>query len=332
MGVTGGNRAAVWDLAVGSYVRHSLHTQERVWPESNCYVDVCIEVLHAAGADPYACLGFTLATEYEGDQFTFFKQPVADIEALYGIQVLELNLWQPLLEHALTQLARGRMLLAEVDAFYLPDTSGTDYRTAHTKTTVGLERIDRAARTLGYFHNAGYHELRDADFDGVFQLDPTVPVTHLPPYVELVKLDRKLELSSEKLVQRSLELTRKHLRRRSPQNPITEFKAQVAQDLAWLITQELGVYHQYAFSTLRQLGASCEFASLYLRWLAERGQGDLQDASDAFSSISTTSKALILKLARAVNGKRMVDLTETLSAMEASWDSGMQAVVARLRP
>ena len=69
---------------------------DRAWPESNCYVDLWIELLHAAGAEPLAALRFTLAVDVEGDQWTFFKFPLADLEALYGVSVFELNVWRPL--------------------------------------------------------------------------------------------------------------------------------------------------------------------------------------------------------------------------------------------
>jgi len=328
------NRAALWDLDPASYRRHELHVRPRAWSESNCYVDLCVEVLHAAGFEPYACLGFSLASDFEGDQFTFFKPPPQDLQALYGVSVYELNLWRPLLDHALGQLQRGGLLLAEVDSFYLPDTSATDYRRAHVKTTIGIERIDIDARALGYFHNAGYFALEGADFDGLFQIDPPVPVTHLPPYVELVRFPTapaRRERERE-LVERSLELTRGHLRRRPTENPITRYKLQLDQDIEWLIARDLATYHQYAFSTLRQLGASFEHAALYLGWLGSAGLGGLEPAAQYFDHISQAAKTLILKLARIVNSKRATDLRSMLEPMESSWERGMSEVLTRLEP
>lgn len=49
----------------------------------------------------------------------------------------------------------GKWLSVEVDSFWLPDTAGTDHRSAHAKTTLVLNAIDTDARRLGYFHNAG---------------------------------------------------------------------------------------------------------------------------------------------------------------------------------
>ena len=48
-------------LDPATYQRHLLHTQERNWAETNCYVDVWIELLHAWGYEPLAALPFTVA-------------------------------------------------------------------------------------------------------------------------------------------------------------------------------------------------------------------------------------------------------------------------------
>ena len=56
-----------------TYVPHALHQGERSWAETNCYVDLWIEVLHANGMEPLACMPFTVEIDFEGDQWTFFK-------------------------------------------------------------------------------------------------------------------------------------------------------------------------------------------------------------------------------------------------------------------
>jgi len=154
-----------------SYARHPLHVVDRGWPESNCYVDLWIELLHAYGHEPLAALPFTLTADFEGDQWTFFKFPFADLRKLFGVEVIELNLWQPLVTHLEEQLARQRASIVEVDAFFLPDTAATSYHTDHVKTTIAIHALDRAAGSLGYFHNAGYYELAGSDFAGLFRLD-----------------------------------------------------------------------------------------------------------------------------------------------------------------
>lgn len=62
------------------HASHALHQGERVWVETNCYVDLWVEMLHGMGFDPRAALAFTVTQDFEGDQFTFFKFPLEDIE------------------------------------------------------------------------------------------------------------------------------------------------------------------------------------------------------------------------------------------------------------
>src|SRR3954469_4497093 len=168
---------------------HALHSAERNWPETNCYVDLWIEVLHAFGLDPRAALGFTVAQDFEGDQFTFFKFPLEDLQALFALMVQELAIYDEVESHTAQQLQRGRLVLVEMDSFYLPDTRGTAYRHEHVKTTVGIAHLDCGARELGYFHNAGYYRLSGEDFDGVFRRLPALKNNPelLFPYVEFVK-------------------------------------------------------------------------------------------------------------------------------------------------
>ncbi len=79
-------------------------------------------MLHALGLDPVAAAAFTLSTDFEGDQWTFFKFPPEDLRALFGLEVAEFNVWRPALDHAEEQLELGRLFTVEVDAWFLPDT------------------------------------------------------------------------------------------------------------------------------------------------------------------------------------------------------------------
>ena len=67
-----------------------------------------IELLHTCGVEPLAAMPFTLTVDLEGDQWTFFKFPLADLDALYGIEVFELNIWDSLLGHVRQQLSLRR--------------------------------------------------------------------------------------------------------------------------------------------------------------------------------------------------------------------------------
>jgi hypothetical protein len=311
--------ATVLALDARSYLPHALHRVERSWGESNCYIDVWIEVLHALGCEPSACLGFVLGLDWEGDQFTFFKPPLEDLFELYGVEVQELTVYKPLLDNALTQVRGGRM----------PDTKGTDYRTNHVKTTVGIQSIDVDRRELGYFHNAGYHLLSDADFVGLFRLDVPPDPTHMPFFAELVRTRRVRRLEEQELVRRATSMLRKHLARRPAENPIHSFGRAFVDDVGRLRESGLAAYHVYAFATIRQLGAAFELAAHYLRWLGERGVTHLEPSAQAFDAISSTSKSLILKTARAVSAKKALDLTDMLHDLETQWSVGMDNLEQR---
>jgi len=321
--------AALPPIDAKAYVPHALHGPTRAWGESNCYIDVWIEVLHALRCDPHACLGFVVGLDWEGDQFTFFKPPHEDLTSLYGLDIQELNVYRPLVDNAQEMLRGGKLVLAEADAFFLPDTAGTDYRTQHTKTTIGIQEIDVEARTLGYFHNSSYHTLAGADFVSLFRLDAPPDPTFMPFFAEFVRTARVVRRDTPDLVRRSVEQLTKHFARRPDENPIARFSTKFREDVERLKGEGLGAYHIYAFATIRQLGSAFELAALYLRWLGANGEAGLEEAATSFMSISDTSKSLILKTARAVGAKKVVDLGPMLSELERAYDDGVAQVRRR---
>ncbi len=320
--------SAIGQLDARQYLRHPLHQSERTWPETNCYADLWIEVLHALKLEPEAMLPFTLAVDFEGDQWTFFKPSLSELHQLYGIDVQELTLWRPLEDHLVEQLGRGRLVLAEVDAFHLPDTSGTDYRTQHTKTTIGVESIDPASGRLGYFHNAGYFELGEADYRLLFPRESAAPGV-LPPYVEFAKLSSLRRLDPGQLMKRSRALLSEHLGRAPRENPMPAFSARFSKDLEQLKSGQLPSYHTYAFASLRQLGAAFDLGARYLLWLEGHGEQGLQPVAAELDQLSATAKAMILKTARAVTTGRAVDFAPLMQTLERCWANAMGTLQAR---
>jgi hypothetical protein len=318
-------RAALKSLLAATYRPHPLHREERAFGESNCYVDLWIEFLHAWGLEPMALLAFTASVDFEGDQWTFFKPPLGELELLYGVSVQELNVWHSLGEHVLEQLHLGRLVVAEADAFYLPDTSGTDYKTRHSKTTVGIQAIDLDSGVMGYFHNGGYYEVGGEDCRRA--LTPTDG--GLPLYVEFVKLDHVKARPPADLLAQSVSLLRHHLSLRPARNPFARFKPRFVSDVRWLQTEAQDLFHVYAFSTVRQCGASYGLLADFLRWLKGQGEGGLEPGIEHFSAIAEDSKALILKAARAVAVKRPTDFEPMLDGLAGHWDSGMANLAAR---
>ncbi len=319
----------VRELDPATYRRHAIHGEGRAWAETNCYVDVLIELLHGLGFEPIAALPFTLRIDFEGDQWTFFKFPHADLLELFGLDINELNPWRSLVHHVDAQVALGRPVLVELDSFFLPDTRGTAYKLAHVKSTVAVNEIDIDAHHMGYFHGQGYYHLDGDDFAEIFQLGGLVHERMLPPYIEYVKLlERPVSGGGRELVEASLVCLRKHLALLPKANPFQAFKKRFTVDLEWLMQEPIETFHQYSFATLRQYGACFELVETYLRWLVAGGETGLEDAADAFRDISGTAKAFQFQLARAVTRKRELSLGP-IDEMANLWHRGVTAVGER---
>jgi hypothetical protein len=305
-------------LDPSQYQRHALHGDGRHWVETNCYVDLWIELLHALGHEPIAALAFTVAIDFEGDQWTFFKFPHADLYELFGLDVQELAIWRPMPAHLEEQVALGRPVLVEMDSYYLPDTAGTAYQREHVKSTIAVNAIDAAHQRLGYFHAQSYYELQGEDYEGVFQLNRPNDPSRLPPYVEFVKPRRARPLNEAELVRVSVQLLKRQLRLLPESNPFEKFKARFDADLSWLSGAALDTFHQYSFATLRQFGACYELASTYLQWLQRHDLPRLDGPMAAFTGLATGAKTMQFHLARAMARKKRLDLS-AIDTMAERW-------------
>ncbi len=303
-------------LDPATYVPHPLHGPDRAFPETNCYIDVWIELLHAHGLEPTAMLACCAAIDWEGDQWTFFKPPHADLEALYGVEIEELSVYRPLADHIAVLLRLGRTTIVEVDAFWLPDVAGRAYRIAHEKTSIAPSAIDIAGRRLRYFHNGGLFEVAGDDFDQVLRTAATsYPPDVLPGYAELVKLDRLRQRDERELRRIAAGLLARHAARIPDRNPVAAFAAQLGDDVAAL-SGDSEAYHAYAFATLRQCGAAWSLLAEFLGWL---GRADA--AAGHATALADGSRVLLMKLARAARSGKPLDVAANLAAMAATWDT-----------
>lgn len=318
-------RASLSLVGPGPYQAHPLHGEDRAWPETNCYVDLWIELLHSMGLDPTGALAFTVALDYEGDQLTFFKFPLEDLYESFGIDTLELQVWKPLPEAVLTQLRRGRPVIVELDSYHLPDTAGVSYGQEHVKTSVAVHDIDLEAKTLGYFHGRSYFRLSGEDYDRVFRIDGASDPRILPPYFEVAKLDHLRRPSEGDLRRLGASQLRRHLRRRPQQNPVRSFAHDFVRDVEWLRGQPSATFHAYSFATLRQLGANFECAAAFARFLG----GAAQRAAEPLEGISTAAKAVQFRLARVSGGKRF-DPSPSLERMAEAWEEGLGLLASAL--
>lgn len=324
--------AAIPSLDQADYEPHGLHREASAWPETNCYVDLWIGVLHALELEPVAMLPFCFGADFEGDQWTFLKPSLDDLWTLYGIDVQELNVWDRLSAHVQEQVSRGHLPLVEVDSFYLPDSAGTAYRREHTKTTIAVNAIDLDAEHLGYFHNGGYFALEGDDLRGVLRIGEAMGSECLPPYAEFAKLGRRFRLPPDRLLNASLCAARRHLIRRPDQNPLGKFRAHLAlaMETENRPADPVGYYHRYAFATVRQLGAGFQMAATYVRWLEAQRPLGLGDAAVACDGISDGAKALLFKMARAANTNKPLQYEAVLEQMEADWHCAFHVLSARL--
>jgi hypothetical protein len=294
-----------------TYVPHAIHDTGRNYPETNCYTDTLVELLHGHGLEPLAGLGHLVRTDFEGDQFTFFKMPQQDLENGFGVDIHEMQPVGALPDQIAGQLSAGRTVTVELDSFFLPDVAATDYRRNHVKTTIAVEAIDREGERLHYFHNLGLHELSGEDYHGVFHLDGA-PDELLPPYMELVRFD-----VAEPAPGFAREALRHHLRFRPAANPFTVFAERLEADLPRLLEGDMEDFHAYAFATVRMAGAAFELLQAHAEWL-------LGAPVEPLDRIVEGSKVLSFRLAR----RRAFDPSETVGAMAQAWEQAMDELDA----
>ncbi len=304
------------------YVPHALHSTARSYLETNCYTDIIIELLHARGYEPLAAFGHLVRMDFEGDQWTFFKPPPEDLEALYGLDIHEMQPYRPLPAQIAEQLQRGRTLIVELDSWFLPDTASTAYRSAHVKSSVAADAIDLEAEVLHYFHSAGLYELSGEDYRGVFRIGEP-PDAALPPYTELARFDAGEPLSGDALTAAARALLRRHLARRPATNPFERFGAQLADELPALLAGDLQGYHDYAFATVRMAGSAFEIASDHAGWLLGDEAPEVQAA---MGEIVDGCKALSFRLAR----RRAFDPQPSIETMAQAWERTMALLLARV--
>lgn len=298
-------------LDPATYQRHLLHGPGRDYGETNCYTDILIEFVHAIGSEPLAMLGCVLAVDFEGDQWTFFKPRPEQVEALYGIDIHEMQPYRPLPVQIAEQIAAGRTLVVELDSFHLPDTAATSYRQAHVKSSVIVEAIDLEAESLRYFHGDGYFELAGADYRGVFRLDDHAADV-LPPYTELLRLDAGPRLERATLRARAREFLGAELARRPADAPFERFGQELAAELPNLLAGDAQRYHDYAFATVRMVGSAFEVGATHVEWvLGDAGAG----AAARMREVVAGCKVLSFKLAR----RREFDPGPAIEALGASW-------------
>jgi len=312
-GATRTGIASLLDLDPATYEPHPLHGSGRTYLETNCYTDILIEFVHARGDEPLAMMGCALPVDFEGDQWTFFKPRSEDVEALYGIDIHEMQPYRPIPDQIEEQIELGRTLIVELDSFYMPDTAATSYRKEHVKSSAVAEAIDQAGERLRYFHGAGYHELAGEDYRGIFRIGLELPGDVLPPYTELARLDAGPRLAGGELRAAAREMLALQIGRRPSDNPFVRFGAQLERELPQLLAGEPQRYHDYAFATVRMVGSAFEAGSDHVEWLLG---GPGSGAAASMREIVEGCKTLSFKLAR----RREFDPAPRIEALAGAWE------------
>lgn len=316
MGATSSKAVCLWGFDLDRHEPHAVHRAGRTYLETNCYADVLIELLHARGDEPLAALGFIVRTDWEGDQFTYFKPPHADLDRLYGVEVHEMLPYRPIPQHIEQQLSLGRTVLVEIDAWYLPDTVATSYRREHLKTTVAPEMIDVQRERMRYFHNAGFFELAGEDYRGAFRMLPHFTDDVMDPFIEVVRFDAGTRLQDEELRSAAGKLLVRHYARRPTTNPFAAWGEHLSGELPRLLAGSAEDFHEYAFVTVRMVGSAFELLADHVEWtLGEDGAA----AAEQFRAIVDGSKILSFRLAR----RRAFDPEPLIAPMVDAWDRGM---------
>jgi Domain of unknown function (DUF1839) len=308
------------DVRPDSYRPHFTHGADRIWPETNCYLDLWIEILNCLGLNPVPAFAALLSADHDGLGWTFGKQQPEDLRRLYGLEVGEENSWLPVLDLVETGPQRGVLHTVEVDSWWLPDTAGTAYRAERVKTTITPLFVDRGARQMRYLHNAGLFELAGEDFDGVFGLTAASALL-LPPYIEVIRL-----FPARAQPGAVATIVREHLSRRPGGNPIERLASCVEHAGTWLPDAGMARFHLWAFGSLRQCGASAELLADLAEYLDAEFSGTAA-AAVPLRSVAAGAKAVQFKMARAVSG-RTVDVSSALAAMATDWQNALDVIAA----
>jgi hypothetical protein len=322
--------AKLLNLTPENFAQHDLHNHERIFRETNCYTDLLIEVIHALGLNPIACLGFTLASDFEGDQWTFGKPSHDDLFKLYGLRIEELTMYRSMLEQMVCQVQMGSVPMIEVDAHFLPDTQGIDYRQSHTKTTIGITQIDIENKSLCYFHNATFTRLEGDDFTGIFLPSLSKEPAYLAPYCEILKLNNVKKMGENALKTIAFESAALHFSKRTTNNPIETYAQYIMRHQDEIIQNGHQAYHAYTFVAPRQLGAAHELGADFLRWLNPEDT-NLCAAANAFTQIASLSKTLVLKLARINHTNKPANVEALLAQMHACWCDAERHLIIGLK-
>ncbi|UDM52256.1 DUF1839 family protein [Cupriavidus sp. MP-37] len=307
--------------------RSTWHGGNPVWSHANQQIDLWVELLQGWDLEPIAALPFTVAQDFEGDQFTLSAFPANDLERLYGIVTHELSMYDRLEAHVATQTARGNVVLLEVDSYQLPQPAGT-YRRQHMRSCIGIDVLVPEAAAVGYFHGDGYHTASGEDYAAIFR-PATVGYGELAAFPHASVARRRFAaLTDAALMRTSLELLRHHLSRRPQHNPISVFRMAFPGHLEHLMARGEPNFQVYAASVLRQLGVNFELLGRYLRWLVLHGHSLPDCIGEACYTMASEAMVMQFRLMRAVISRKSDPCQDCLDQLEQAYQGTVPALAS----
>ena len=268
-------RPAALDAA--TYQRHALHAEDRVWVEKNCYVDIWIEVLHALGlrAAGDAAVRRRASTSKAISGRSSSRRTTSCCD-LYGVDVQELNVWRPLLEHARraprrrqADLDRGRRVLAARHRGHRLPARSTPRRRSSSRTSISTSSGSATSTTPATTRSRARTSRR------LFRVGAAPDPTFMPLFAELVRIDRVVKRPAAELRAMSRALLARHLARRPADNPVRALRRSASRrDLPGLTDE--GPRRSITRGRSRRCASSARRWSclqLHLRWLERSGAG-----------------------------------------------------------
>lgn len=328
--LTGGDEQRSADFAPlrspAGWTPSPLHAFHRDWPETNCDLDYWIEIVAARGFAPEAMFGFVASQDFIVDQFSLLFPPKDDLERFYGASIRPLALYGKFEDHFTAHVKDGGIVVIETDSFYLPDSRGVAYRRRHIQSAIAIASIDPAHRRADYFHNLGFWRLEGDDYDMIVHRPPHLQVDEIiPPHAEVIRFDQE-PMSESALRALARERLAWRLSRQPKADPVETFAATLPTRLDGLAGAGENAFHDWAFHTLRQLGAGFELFGDHLAWLDDGAR--FKAAREACKQVSSLTKTLQFQAARAVLGGRApktAGLVEQIGAARRAALAGAQA-------
>ncbi len=299
---------------------HPWLSGERIWSTINGSADTWLSLLHTLGLETEPLLMSSLCADFEGDQWTRVGLPEADLWSCHGIAVEELQVWRPLLAHAVEQLSRGHAMLVDADQFHLPDMIGAGYLREHATTTIAVTGYQQRAREIRYIHGSHTGMLAGRDLDAI--VTGAAGDALRPSVARLVKLDRMVARGRTELGEIGIALARFHGTRMPVVNPVRAFAESMREHVSWLSAGDAAYFERWAHATLHQCGSAFELAGDACRWLASHGQ-PVAAAVEPLQAVSRGARTLHQRLALVHETRRPPDVTRILETMASAWTDAM---------